>query len=172
MPELLLGCGHDRHKKVAADGKKECTKLITLDRYSECKPDVVHDLEDFPYPFPTDCFDEIHAYCVLEHMGRQGDWRFFFDQWTELHRITKPGGTFHGLTPRHDSPWAWGDPSHTRIIGIECLGFLSQAHIAQNVYEASPMSDFRWYYKADWEVAAASNPSMDHFAFILKAIKS
>ena len=29
-------------------------------------------------PFGDDAFDEIHAYEVLEHTGRQGDWRFFF----------------------------------------------------------------------------------------------
>lgn len=171
MPELLIGCGHSRHKKVAVDGKHDWNELVTLDRYAECEPHVVHDLESLPYPFPDNHFDELHAYCVLEHCGRQGDWRFFFDQFTEFWRIAKPGATFHALVPRHDSPWAWGDPSHTRIISLETLGFLSQAFMAEHVGEETPMSDFRWYYKADWLCVAQSLPSPHHFGFVLRAIK-
>lgn len=171
MTELLIGCGHNRDKKVVFGGPKDWAGLVTLDRYSECGADVVHDLDVLPYPFENDSFDEIHAYCVLEHCGRQGDWRFFFDQWSEFWRITKPGGTFHGLTPWFTSPWAWGDPSHTRIIGNECLSFLSQRAYEMNRRIDSPMSDFTWYYKADWELLASEKYSEHQFAFVLRAIK-
>jgi len=170
MTELLLGCGHSRDKKVALPGREDWENLITLDRYIECEPDVIHDLEDLPYPFRADTFSEIHAYCVLEHLGRQGDWEFFFDQFTEFWRIAKPGCTFHVITPLFDSPWAWGDPSHTRIIGLECLTFLSQKSYSQ-IDSGSPLSDFRWYYKADWELLAHQKSSEHQLAFILKANK-
>src|SRR5277367_3198633 len=118
--ELLLGCGHSRDKKVSMNGREAWDDLVTLDQYPECEPDIVLDLNVLPYWRLSDNeYDEIHAYCVLEHCGRQGDWRFFFDQWSEFYRIIKPGGTFHGITPLYTSEWAWGDPSHARIIGLE-----------------------------------------------------
>jgi hypothetical protein len=169
--ELLIGCGHSREKHVRYGGRDQWDDLVTLDRYLECEPDVLHDLDVLPYPFGDDWFDEIHAYCVLEHCGRQGDWRFFFDQWTEFWRITKPGGTFHAIVPLYSSPWAWGDPSHTRIINPECLAFLSQQAYRDNDAKRTTMSDFRWYYKADWVALACEKLNGDRLAFVLRANK-
>jgi hypothetical protein len=173
MSELLLGCGRDRRKKVALPGRETWSGLVTLDRYIECEPDVVWDLDDLRYPFVSNEFSEIHAYCVLEHCGRQGDWRFFFNQFSELWRIAKESATFHGITPLYSSPWAWGDPSHTRIIGLEAIAFLSQKVYDSNAAIDSPMSDFRWYYRADWELVASSiyGSGKDQLAFVLRAIK-
>jgi predicted SAM-dependent methyltransferase len=108
MPELLIGCGNARNKQLARPGRKAWSDLVTLDLDPACKPDVVHDLNQLPYPFEDNQFDEIHACHVLEHCGRQGDWRFFFKQCEEFWRITKPGGTFHGICRHRNSVWAWG----------------------------------------------------------------
>src|ERR1700726_3329700 len=77
MAELLIGCGRSRAKVLSLNGV-EWKELVTLDSDPSCKPDVVHDLEVMPYPFEDERFDECNAYDVLEHMGRQGDWQFFF----------------------------------------------------------------------------------------------
>ena len=167
--ELLLGCGVSRERKITFPGRDQWSELITLDMYHECKPDVVHDLNVLPYPFADNTFDEIHAYEVLEHQGRQGDWKFFFDQFAELWRITKPGGLLCATCPLYSSPWAWGDPSHTRIIGLEQLSFLSQ-QVYRDSVGVSPMTDFRWYYKADWVLH--SHEALEHIlAFALRAQK-
>lgn len=168
MSELLLGCGSSRVKRLAYRGRSEWTALTTLDFNRAHKPDVVHDLNEIGLPFNEDSFDEIHAYEVLEHCGRQGDWRFFFAQWSDFWRILKPGGVFLGTCPAADSPWAWGDPSHTRIIGPECLSFLSQPNYEQ-VGETA-MSDFRFCYRADFDLIHAETVG-DHFAFVLEAVK-
>lgn len=118
---------------------------------------------------PNDYYDELHAYCVLEHIGRQGDYRKFFAQFTEFWRITKPGGFFFGVTPAWHSPWAWADPSHTRIIAAETLVFLSQAEYEKQV-GVTAMSDFRFCYKADWETVHVST-LQDHTLFVLRAVK-
>ena len=84
MPELLLGCGFSRVKKLAHPDRPEWDGLVTLDMNPAHKPDVVFDLNDWPLPFDGDTFDEVHAYDVMEHLGQQGDWKFFFRQWANI----------------------------------------------------------------------------------------
>lgn len=167
--ELLLGCGSARDRRIAIDGKRVWTDLFTLDHNADHGPDIVHDLETIPYPFEADTFDEIHAYEVLEHLGRQGDWRGFFAQFSELWRILKPGGFLAATCPAWTSMWAWGDPSHTRVITSGTLMFLSQAEYAKQVGQ-TPMSDFRFCYKADFEPVYSAENEQSH-VFILQAVK-
>jgi len=169
--ELLLGCGNSREKKVTFDDiPKEWSKdLITLDWDDTCKADVVHDLNILPYPFDDNMFDEIHAYEVLEHCGTQGDFRFFFNQFSEFHRILKPGGYMIGTCPHWDSPWAWGDPGHTRIISPESLIFLNQASYTGQVGKTA-ITDYRYCYEADFEPIGRHD--LEHaWCFIMRAIK-
>lgn len=166
--ELLLGCGSHRAKKLHEPGNTEWKQLVTLDYNEDHDPDVVHDLEIFPYPFKHDAFDEIHAYEVLEHTGNQGDYRFFFKQFEELYRILKPGGKLYASVPRWDSVWAWGDPSHKRILNEGSLAFLSQDAYKQ--VGTTAMSDFRNIYQGNFELLY-KNLTDHQFWFILRAIK-
>ena len=169
MTELLLGCGRDRTKRIIANGVKNWKDLVTLDCNPDHKPDILWDLERFPYPLASDFYDEIHAYEVLEHTGRQGDYHFFFRQFSELWRIMKPGGLLVATVPSYKSMWAWGDPSHTRVLTSGSLTFLSQLEYKKGVGHTT-MSDFRHLYKADfepWSVVEDSNT----FLFVLAAIK-
>ena len=167
--ELLLGAGKNLTKKITIAGSSEWSNLTTLDFNRDHCPDIHWNLEDIPYGFSADDeWDEIHAYEVLEHTGKQGDWRFFFQQWSEFWRMLKPGGFFAGTCPARDSVWAWGDPSHSRVIQPESLVFLCQPKYAQ--VGITPMSDFRHVYKADFEIVHA-NIENDTFIFVLQAIK-
>jgi SAM-dependent methyltransferase len=65
-------------------------------------------------PFDDNTFDEIHAYEVLEHIGKQGDWMRILREWSEWWRILKPGGHLYASSPLWSSEWAWGDPGHTQ----------------------------------------------------------
>jgi SAM-dependent methyltransferase len=169
MTELLIGCGSRRSKDVGIDGREGWSDLTTFDINPDHRPDIVGDLENIPLPFGDNSFDEIHAYDVLEHTGSQGDWRFFFDQWSDFWRILKPDGLFYAKVPAHDSVWAWGDPSHKRIIQFASLVFLDQQQYRQQV-GSTPMSDFRFYYKADFEVLF-TDTQQDTFTFVLRARK-
>lgn len=169
MPELLIGCGNSRQKHIHWKQRDQWSELVTLDFMPDCGADVVHDLNVLPLPFPDNTFDEIHAYEVLEHCGRQGDWRFFFDQWSEFWRIIKPEGTFHGTCPHYTSPWAWGDPSHTRIVGLECLTFLDQSNYSG--VGRTCMSDYRSYYKSDWGLLWETKTESLLQCFLLQARK-
>lgn len=169
MSELLIGCGQRRAKKIAPNQNWEWTSLVTLDINPAHEPDVVWDLEKLPLPFEDESFDEIHAYEVLEHTGRQGDYRFFFAQWADFWRLLRPGGWFCGSVPLPTSEWAWGDPSHTRLVTKDQFTFLDQTEYTRQVGKTA-MSDFRWLYEADFslEMAAERGGSL---WFALRAVK-
>lgn len=166
--ELLIGCGSDHNKRLASDGTKDWSNLTTLDHNSDHKPDVVWDLMELPLPFPDQEFDEIHAYEVLEHLGQQGDYKLFFAQFSEFWRLLKPNGYFFATCPSRNSVWAYGDPSHTRIIQLEQLVFLSQNEYKKQVGK-TPMSDFRNIYKADFEVVFQEDDG-ETIRFVLQRI--
>lgn len=167
--ELLIGAGSARDKRVFTQGKEQWEDLITLDNNPHHKPEVLWDLTRLPLPFEDNQFDEIHAYEVLEHTGNQGDYRFFFAQFSEFWRILKPDGKLFGSCPHWKSIWAWGDPSHTRVIQKEQFMFLSQQEY-KNQIGKTPMSDFRYIYKADFETEMAQETEV-HLLFALRAVK-
>ena len=170
MAELLIGAGANRAKKMFMPERKEWTGLVTLDFNADHKPDVVHDLSVMPYPFVDNAFDEVHAYEVMEHLGKQGDWQFFFAQWSELWRILKPGGIFFGTSPHWSSPWCWMDPGHTRAMGPEMLGFLNQPQYVQQV-GITPMTDYRFCYKADFDIVHNVLTEERQFQYAVMAAK-
>jgi SAM-dependent methyltransferase len=167
--ELLLGCGSNPLKKMGHPDHREWSGLVRLDFNDAHQPDVVHDLSVLPLPFADDSFDEVHAYDVMEHIGTQGDWRFFFAQWQDIWRILKHGGRFYGLSPHWSSPWAWMDPGHTRAMGPEMLVFLDQLEYAQ--VGKSPMTDYRFCYAGDFHTEWAQVDAAKQFSWVLRAVK-
>lgn len=170
MSELLIGCGNSRAKKVRHSNlQEEWTDLVTLDIDPSTNPDVVHDLNNVPYPFPDNTFDEIHAYEVLEHVGKQGDWKAWFAQADELWRILKPDGLLIGTVPAWDSPWAWGDPGHTRVLTQGTFLMLSRKLYDDEVGKTN-ITDYRPFFKGDFAPLAFNNTEHT-FGFVLQAVK-
>jgi hypothetical protein len=163
--QLLLGCGTRRNNLFTQTWEE----LVTLDINPQVKPDIVHDLMDIPLPLKDDTIDEIHAYEVLEHTGQQGDWRFFFRQFSDFWRMLKPGGMLYGTSPSSTSKWIWGDPGHSRMISSEALSCLSQETYRRKVGVTS-MSDYRFIYGADFE-PLISREENDTFIYALRAVK-
>jgi SAM-dependent methyltransferase len=94
MRVLDIGCG--LHKIPGAIG---------MDRNPKTAADVLHDLNQIPYPFADNAFDEVvgrHVKHVENVLGVMA----------ELHRITRPGGLVKLLAPHTTNPdWA-ADPTH------------------------------------------------------------
>jgi SAM-dependent methyltransferase len=161
---LLLGSGSNHAKRLSWPDSpdKEFTDLTTLDLSGA---DITHDLETLPYPIQSMSFDEIHAYEVLEHTGAQGDFRFFFEQFNEFHRILRPGGHFCGSVPRVSSIWAWGDPGHKRVLPLCVFSFLTKPHYEQ--LGKTACADYRPWIKGWWELIY-TDESSDCLYFILR----
>lgn len=165
--ELLLGCGSSREKKLCSQDRPDWAGLVTIDIEPLHNPDIVHDL-NLSLPIGDDSADEIHIYEVLEHLGRQGDAKAFFATFSDFWRVLKHGGRVFATVPLPNSVWAWGDPSHTRVIPKESLTFLHQPAYEQVGQTA--MSDFRGIYKADFNIIhMAENGECLEFA--LEAVK-
>lgn len=95
---LNLGCG-----------KRRIPGSIGVDRVAiEGFVDVVHDLEQVPYPFPSRSADAIHLYYVLEHLHNP------LLVLEELHRIMKPGAKLYIKVPHFSSAYAYVDITHVR----------------------------------------------------------
>lgn len=161
MKELLLGCG-SRTEKDLSMGSLNFENVTRLDNNPAHHPDVLWDLSVHPLPFKDEEFDEIHAYEVLEHLATQGDYEFFFQEFSEYWRILKPGGRFYASVPIKE--WTWGDPSHKRAIQPETLIFLDQDQYAQ--VGTTSMSDFRSLYKVSFKVI--HQEASDKFYFVLE----
>lgn len=92
-----------------------------------------------------DHYDEIHAYEVLEHLHRQGDFMHFFSIWKSIWSALKPKGLVVATTPRWDSIATWGDPGHTAVYNELVLSYLSQDEYAKQVGKTA-MSDYRRWF--------------------------
>ena len=173
MTELLIGCGHSRKKQARVPGTSDdWNNLVTLDINEACSPDIVCDLNQeqwFDHGGFESSFEEVHAYEVLEHLGRQGDITSFFSTFYNIWRILVPDGYLFATCPSRHSPWAWGDPGHTRIISPESLIFLDQGQYNFQLGKTA-MSDYRAEWKGDFQCVSSTDDRTFH-RFVLKAIK-
>ncbi len=171
MTELLIGCGNQRKKVLYRAGEADWTDLVTLDIDPNCGADIEFDLNQIEMPFFEDeKFDEIHAYHVLEHVGHQGAWRFFFAQWSEFYRILKPDGRVLGAVPPLNSKWLWADPGHTRVVSTHSFTFLDQTEYDRQIGTTS-LCDYRHVWKGDFKLDFVKMADEDNEFFTLSAVK-
>ncbi len=101
---LDLGCGLAKQPEA-----------IGVDHDLLVAPDVVHDLDSYPYPLPSGHFRTIICQDVLEHIEDIGAFL------REIHRVAAPGAIVRIRTPHFSSWYAYNDPTHRHVLGYFAL---------------------------------------------------
>jgi len=168
MTALLIGCGNSRVKKLHLNQPEWIGELTTLDMNPDCGADHVIDMGAYAgrLPFADESFDELAAYDTLEHWGRQGDWRGWFDEMADYHRILKPGGVFGIIVPV--GPDAIADPGHCRFFSANHFAMLNQAWYEKSLAKGQQITDYRWYFKKDFEVIHFEQHGDHHLSVMLR----
>lgn len=113
-PPLVLNLGCGLSKIIGA---------VNVDAFAVCEPDVVHDLNVFPYPWADGVADEVKALHVLEHLDRDK----WFDAFREMVRVTKEGGRIVIAVPDESSTTALTYRDHNTVFSKAswhgCVGY-------------------------------------------------
>ena len=109
--KLNLGCG-----------RKKFSDHVNVDVVANVEPDVVHDLDRYPYPFADSSFNEACAYDVIEHVA---DVPAFL---REIWRVARPGATVKLTTPHFSCRNSYTDPTHRRHLGYFSWDYFTAGH--------------------------------------------
>ena len=113
--------GRSRTLNLGA-GARPLANAVNVDAVAETSPDVVHDLNVRPWPFPSSEFAEVVGYDVLEHVV---DVVAFME---EVHRVSTSGATVRLTVPHFSSANAWRDPTHVRAFAHDSLDYFTKGH--------------------------------------------
>ena len=102
MRILNLGSGKNRSIPGA----------VTIGIVADTSPDIVHDLNKFPWPFDDDTFEAIHCMDVIEHLED------VVRTMEEMHRISRVGARVYIATPHFSCANSYTDPTHRHHLGF------------------------------------------------------
>ncbi|MFZ1997086.1 MAG: methyltransferase domain-containing protein [Solirubrobacteraceae bacterium] len=104
-------------------GARPYPGAVNLDITSDTDPDIVHDIREFPWPFPDNRFDEVHAIDVLEHVPDM------VASMEEIHRICRPGARVHIVVPHFSSNNSYTDPTHAHHLSLMSFDYFTGEHL-------------------------------------------
>ena len=140
MKRLNLGCGN-----VKLDG------YTNVDRNPDTSPDVVADLEKFPWPFKDNEFDHIVAKDILEHLGDTSD--DFIKVMKELYRISHHGAIWEVQAPHWRCDLALDDPTHKRVITPGTFDLFNKGKLIEKYKQGRAESPLAFEHNIDIEIA-------------------
>jgi predicted SAM-dependent methyltransferase len=148
--KLNLGCGQNR-----LDG------YVNTDREPAVEPDVVMDLEQFPWPFEDDSVDEVVAKHVLEHVGATAD--LFIGVMQELYRVCSSGALIHIAVPHPRHNFFLDDPTHVRAITPHMMELFSKRNCEEYKRLGASNSPLAFYAEVDFEVREVRTIVVDKY---------
>jgi len=111
-------------------GNKKTVGAIGIDISSNTQADVVHNLNEFPWPFEDNTFDEIICNDVLEHLDD------VLRIMEELHRIGKPNAIVKIRIPHFTSHSSYSDITHKHQFGLMSFdGFCGKSYTQSHYSE-------------------------------------
>ncbi|MDB5244605.1 MAG: hypothetical protein JWN18_475 [Parcubacteria group bacterium] len=87
-------------------GLRKNEGFLTVDWTNDTHPDIVWDLNEFPYPWGDGSVDEIEMSHCLEHLDKA------FLVMKELHRILSPEGILHIKVPHFSRGFTHAEHTH------------------------------------------------------------
>jgi len=134
---LDLGCG--------ANKQPDC---IGMDKRKLNGVDVVHDIEETPYPFADETFTRVIMSHVMEHI----DPRKAIDVMNEIWRITKVDGILMLAMPYAGSFGHWQDPTHIKPWNEATCHYFDPDMELWKIYEPSPWKIEANVWRADGNI--------------------
>lgn len=101
-----------------ACGPNKVPGSIGIDSNPAVHPDILHDLDEFPYPFADDTFDRVVCLNGIEHLRQP------LQVLAELARICRNGAIVEISTPHFSSPDAHTDPTHVHALSSRSFDYL------------------------------------------------
>jgi SAM-dependent methyltransferase len=105
-------------------GAEKVPGAVGLDISPDTAADIVHDLDQFPYPIEDSSFDQILLQDVIEHVAEP------IRVFEEMHRIARPGARIQLRTPHFSSVLAYGDPTHRHYFSTVAIRSLAEPRFA------------------------------------------
>jgi ubiquinone/menaquinone biosynthesis C-methylase UbiE len=131
MKILDVGCGTDKIQGA-----------IGLDRVKLEGVDVVHDLNNFPWPFEDESFDEIYMLDVIEHIDNT------IKAMEEVHRLLKNGGKLFIRVIYWNHKYAFSDPTHVTFFSEITWEFFTGKRRSYYTKALFKMEKFEYTYDA------------------------
>ena len=111
-----------RHVLNLGCGNKHLPNAINLDITPDTNPDIVHDLDQMPWPLPDNHFTEVVIYDVIEHVDN------VIACMEEVHRVCKPGAVVKISVPHFSCANAFTDPTHRHYFGWFSFHYVTGEH--------------------------------------------
>lgn len=140
--KLNLGCGFD----IRPD-------FINADSFSECKPDILLDVEQADWAFEDNRFDYILMKHVLEHVGK--DFADFARIMRNLHRILSPAGILEIHVPHYRHETYWSDPTHVRAFTALTFRMMSKRQNDEWIAKRANYTMLAYVMGVDFELKQA-----------------
>lgn len=124
MPEtapLAVAVGQRRVLNLGA-GEKRRADAINVDLVASTGPELVHDLNEFPWPLPDDHFREVLAFDVIEHLDD------VIRVMEEVHRVCADGAVVRITLPHFSCANAFTDPTHRHYFGWFSFHYVTGEH--------------------------------------------
>jgi ubiquinone/menaquinone biosynthesis C-methylase UbiE len=145
---LNLGCGFNK-----------LPEMVNVDAYEICEPDVVWDLNKFPYPWEDNSVDGIVAFHIFEHLEN------WWEAFSECARILRPMGTLEIRVPDESSATALTYRDHLRVFSIVSFHGIHRASAGTNAWAHTvketipfkmisfnqvPFKEYNWMLSFPW----------------------
>jgi SAM-dependent methyltransferase len=123
-------------------GTAKTPGAIGIDFNVRTAADIVHDLNQYPWPLDNNAFDRIICSHIVEHVV---DMIRFME---EIHRVGKAGALVEIVTPHFSNRYSHTDPTHLRHLSLFSFDYFIErpsfrpSFISRAFETQSPVADF------------------------------